>query len=82
MDESKNNPEIYEFSRIPVYENTIDNIIGYVKSKNLMIAKIKNVNPELEDILETPLRVPRSMEINDILKMFRTKKKHFALVMD
>ena len=82
MDEAKNNPEIYEFSRIPVYENTIDNIIGYVKSKNLMIAKIKNVNPELEDILETPLRVPRSMEINDILKMFRTKKKHFALVMD
>lgn len=82
IDEAKNNPEIYEFSRIPVYENTIDNIIGYVKSKNLMIAKIKNVNPELKDILETPIRVPRSMEINDILKMFRTKKKKFALVMD
>ena len=38
-----------------------------------MIAKIKNVNPELEDILETPLRVPRSMEINDILKSFVSK---------
>ncbi len=77
-----NDPKTYKNSRLPVYEGTIDNIIGYVRSKELMVAKIKKENISLRKILSTPLRFPRSTEINDILKVFKKKKEHFAIVMD
>lgn len=75
-------PKTYHYSRLPVYEGTIDNIIGFVKSKVLMAYKMRGEKPELRALLETPLRFPRSTEVNDILKVFKKKKKHFAIVMD
>lgn len=72
----------YLYSRVPVYRGTIDNVIGYVKTRNLMVHKILGDSFRLEDLLEQPLRFPRSTEINDILKAFKRAKKHFALVMD
>ena len=75
-------PETYKFSRVPVYEDTVDNIIGYVKTRKLMIKKIEGKEFDLHDLLEKPLRFPRSTEINDILKAFKKQKRHFALVMD
>ncbi len=76
------NPNTYKNSRLPVYEGTVDNIIGYVRSKELMVAKISGDKISLKDILLKPLRFPRSTEINDILKVFKQKKEHFAIVMD
>lgn len=75
-------PKTYKFSRVPVYRDTIDNIIGYVKTRKLMVKRIQGKEFRLEDLLETPLRFPRSTEINDILKAFKKNKRHFALVMD
>jgi len=82
IDDILNDPNIFRFSRVPVYENTIDNIIGFVKTKTLMFAKISKQDIKLMDILIEPLRYPRSTEINDILKEFKKLKKHFALIMD
>lgn len=76
------NPEVYHYSRVPVFEGTIDNIVGFIKTKNLMLSYLKGKELRFEDILEEPLRFPRSTEINDILKTFRREKKHFAIVMD
>lgn len=77
-----NDPHTYKNSRIPVYQGTIDNIVGYIRTKELMVAKIKGETVELKNLLQEPLRFPRSTEINDILKVFKQKKKHFAIVMD
>lgn len=77
-----NDPNLYKYTRVPVYEDTIDNIIGYVKTRNLMIAKINEENINLREMLTKPLRFPRSTEINDILKVFKKTKQHFALIMD
>ena len=75
-------PKTYKFSRVPVYEGTIDNIVGYVRTRRLMVQRIQEADFSLRDLLETPLRFPRSTEINDILKAFKKQKSHFALVMD
>lgn len=75
-------PNLYHYSRVPVYQNTIDNIIGYVKTKTLMLSKMTNTPIDLKQLLVQPLRFPRSSEINDILKVFKTKKEHFGLIMD
>ena len=75
-------PNLYHYSRVPVYQGTIDNIIGYVKTKTLMLSKMTNTPIDLKQLLVQPLRFPRSSEINDILKVFKTKKEHFGLIMD
>ncbi|HBS10703.1 MAG TPA: hypothetical protein DEA28_03150 [Firmicutes bacterium] len=75
-------PNLFKYSRVPVYQGTIDNIIGFIKTRALMVAKINNVNINIREILHEPLRFPRSIEINDILKAFKKEKQHFALVMD
>ena len=75
-------PRVYHYSRVPVYQETIDNIIGFIKTRNLMLYKMSGETPKLSDLLEEPLRFPRSAEINDILKIFKKKKRHFAIVMD
>jgi len=82
IEEVSNNPKVYHYSRVPVYRDTIDNIIGFVKTKNLMLAKMGGQLPNLENLLEEPLRFPRSAEINDVLKAFKRQKKHFGIVMD
>ena len=82
IEEIINDPKLYEYSRVPVYQDTIDNVIGYIKTKTLIYAKLSNQKIKLTDILHAPLRFPRSTEINDILKTFKKEKEHFALIMD
>lgn len=70
-------------SRIPVYDGNIDNIIGVVYVKDLLqyfFSETKNIN--LRDIVREPLFVPESKKISDLLKEFKDKKKHIALVVD
>lgn len=73
---------MYRYTRVPVYKDTIDNIIGYVNTKTLMILSMNDKEIILDDLLIEPLRFPRSTEINDIMKVFKKEKQHFALVMD
>ena len=82
INEIIDDPKLYKYTRVPVYEDTIDNIIGYVKTRNLMMTKINHENINLKEMLNKPLRFPRSTEINDILKTFKKEKQHFALIMD
>ncbi len=74
--------KIYKYTRIPVYKETIDNIIGYISSKVLILNYINNKEINIKDLLIKPLRFPRSIEINEILKIFKKEKQHFALVID
>ena len=82
IDEILNNEETYYYSRIPVFEDSIDNIIGYVLTKTLVRAKLENDNVSLKDILIKPLSFPRSTEINDILIEFKNTHQHFAVILD
>lgn len=82
IDELIEKGEILKHSRIPVYENTIDNIIGFIQVKTLMVKYLTGQKHDLRDILLEPLRFPQSAEINDILREFKKTKKHFAIVMD
>lgn len=74
--------ELYKYTRVPVYEDTIDNVIGYVNTKTLMILSLSNKEIDLKSLLIEPLKFPRSIEINEILKIFKKTKQHFALILD
>ncbi len=74
--------KVLRYSRVPVYEDTIDNIVGFIRSKTLMIKYLNHESFRLSDILLEPLRFPQSAEINDIMRQFKKTKIHFAVIMD
>lgn len=82
LDHILEDPKLFKYSRIPVYKDTIDNVVGYVMAKDLMIKLVNHENFKIQDLLLEPLRFPQSAEINDILRTFKKTKKHFALVID
>ena len=71
------------FSRIPVYNETIDDIIGILYVKDLM-EHIKNgdLNLPISEFVRSPYYVPETKSIIEILKEFRTLKVHIATVLD
>ncbi|MCX8084049.1 MAG: hemolysin family protein [Calditerrivibrio sp.] len=72
-----------EYSRIPVYEDNTDNVIGILYSKDI----IKYVNKGLDkinikNILKKPYFVPSTKRIDDLLREFQINRIHLALVVD
>ena len=74
---------ILRFSRIPVYDETIDNIRGLViRSEILMAASRDEWDLKLKDIMKPILKLEEESTIEDALDIFLTNKQQFALVRD
>ena len=71
-------------SRVPVYEETIDEIVGILYAKDLLPFLKGSVaeRPALRSILRTPVFVPESMSVDDLLHEFQRRKVHIAIVLD
>ena len=70
-------------SRIPVYEESIDEIVGILYAKDLLpILRDGAERPPLRSILRTPVFVPESMPIDDLLHELQRRKVHLAIVLD
>ena len=71
------------FSRIPIYEETIDNIVGILYVKDLM-EHIKNneLDIPIKQFIRSAYFVPETKSIIEILKEFRGLKVHIAMVLD
>lgn len=73
-----------KYSRIPVYEDDIDNIIGVLYFKDFMRAAIKKGyrNVDIRSILIKPYLVPESKVIDDLFKELQETKNHIAVLID
>ena len=83
ISELTKNIEIFSHSRIPVYDGSLDNIIGVVKS--IEVLKLLNngiTNIDINDLLEEPYYVPESKQISSILEEFKSSHHHLAIVKD
>jgi putative hemolysin len=71
-------------SRVPVYENSIDEVIGILYAKDLLpfLKNGSGPRPALRTLLRTPVFVPESMSIDDLLHEFQRRKVHIAIVLD
>lgn len=75
--------EIFKHSRIPVYQDTIDNIIGILPIKELARAIFRHEeNIDILSLCYQPIIIPRNREILDLLDEFKTSKVHIAVVID
>jgi putative hemolysin len=72
----------YGFSRIPIYEETHDQIKGILYSKDLLPHLTNNKNFDWHSLLRTPFFVPFNKKIDDLLQEFQIKKMHLAIVVD
>ncbi|MDL4842523.1 hemolysin family protein [Aquibacillus rhizosphaerae] len=70
------------FSRIPVYEENIDNIIGILTEKEFFTQIIKYKDVNIKELLREPLFVVESMKISSLLPQLQKEKVHMAIVLD
>lgn len=69
------------FSRLPIYEDTIDNIIGILHQKDLYVNGEITEKP-LRSIITEPVFARRNDKINDLLTVLQKNKAHVAVVLD
>ena len=74
------------YSRLPVYKNSIDNIIGIFYAKEIIREYVKRkgqiTHQDLEKLMREAFFVVGSKKISDLLKVFQQKKQHLAVVID
>jgi len=73
-------------SRLPVYEETIDNVIGVLHIKDLLRSLVGDDEPgaliDIRKLTRKPFFVPESKHIDELLREFRRRKVHIAVVVD
>lgn len=72
----------HQFSRMPVYENDKDNIVGILNQKDFMIKYLKNEKIVISDIMTEPSFVTETMKVDDVIRLMQKEKKHLAIVLD
>jgi CBS domain containing-hemolysin-like protein len=70
------------YSRMPVYDDIIDKIIGIVHAKDILPLLAGNKEWSLSDIIRKPYFVPETKKINDLLSELQQKRIQIAIVID
>lgn len=71
------------YSRIPLYEGSLDRIVGVVYAKDLLAYVMNgNITPRLTDIARPPYLVPETKRANELLADMRRDKVHLAIAVD
>ena len=88
IDEDKNAEELLSYildsgySRIPVYRETLDNVIGILYIKDLLPYLNELATFDWKKVIRKPYFVPENKKIDDLLKEFQQMKMHMAIVVD
>ena len=70
-------------SRLPVYEESLDRVIGMVHVKDVFTRQLAGDTPEdIRTLIRSPLFVPESMGVLDLLARMRAERVHLAIVVD
>ena len=73
--------EDFKYSRVPVYEKTIDNIRGVVYLKDILLT-VKNDHVKLKSIMKDIYQVPETKPIDELFDELRQNRKQIAIVVD
>jgi CBS domain containing-hemolysin-like protein len=88
LENDKNFQEVVEvileagYSRIPVYEEKIDNVIGILYIKDLLPFLSEKEDFDWKSLIRKPYFIPENKKIDDLLREFQSMKMHMAVVVD
>lgn len=71
-----------QFSRYPVYERTVDHVVGILYVKHLLKELVEGRETTLTDLMLEPVFIPKSMKLNAIMDEFRRSRSHMVVVAD
>lgn len=70
------------FSRLPVYDGTIDKIVGVLNQKDLFKAMVDGKVVDIKSVMTKPLYINENMRVDDVIRLMQKTKKHMAVVLD
>jgi putative hemolysin len=70
------------YSRLPLYERSLDDVIGVLYAKDLLQARSSGENVDLRSLARPPFFVSEYQHVDDLLAIFRRKGVHMAIVID
>ena len=70
------------YSRIPVYEESIDKIVGFINQKDFFAALVQGVESPVESLIKPCLYVPPKKKIIEVMHLLQKNKMHMAVVTD
>ncbi len=74
--------EQHGHTRIPMYEGDLDNIVGVLYAKDLLSFVGREAPKDLRAMMRKPFFVPETKRLDDLLREFKTRKVHIAVVLD
>src|SRR2546423_8684464 len=72
----------HRYSRLPVYKDSLDNVIGFIHSKDLIPYLLHPEDFKLELVLQPPMYVVDTARLEDVLRQMQKAKSHFGFVVD
>lgn len=72
----------HKYSRVPVYEETSDNIIGILYERDYFTKVIKGQHVNIRKILRKPLFVPATTKVDALIELLQLENNHMAIVVD
>jgi putative hemolysin len=72
----------HQFSRIPVFSENRDNVVGILTERDFYTCLIKNEPFEIKKWLKSPIFVPRSMKVDRLIEVLQKENMHLAVVTD
>lgn len=70
------------YSRIPVYKDSVDNIIGILHTRDYLEALAQGIKPELKKLIKPAFFIYKTQKLSTILAEFKRQKLHIAVVTD
>ncbi|HLN99061.1 MAG TPA: hemolysin family protein [Pyrinomonadaceae bacterium] len=70
------------YSRLAVYKDSLDDVVGFIHSKDVMPYLLHPEKFRLEDVLQPPLYVVDTARLEDVLRQMQKAKTHFGFVVD
>src|SRR6267143_759684 len=70
------------YSRLPVFQGSLDNVVGFIHSKDLIPYLLRPPDFRLEYVLQSPMYVVDTARLEDVLRQMQKAKTHFGFVVD
>ena len=72
----------HQYSRMPVYKENTDNVVGILNMKDFFTAKIEGKSTDVNDVMTQPLFTAENTSVDTLIKDMQKAKKHMAIVLD